>query len=101
MLYGDDENGVDKAVRLVIMIIMLVFDPLAVLLLIAGNISLEKKDDDDDMELDNVGQNQQEEESSIEKDQVSEQTAINVEKENIATMYDEERPYSFSKREKI
>ena len=43
MFYGKDENGVDKAVRMVIMLIMLVFDPLAVLLLIAGNISLEKR----------------------------------------------------------
>jgi len=111
MLYGDDENGVDKAVRLVIMIIMLVFDPLAVLLLIAGNISLEKKDDVN-TEVDNPEQNQQDDNSStvqkdesIKTDQVSgniqEQTAINVEKENIVTMYDEERPYSFSKREKL
>ena len=43
MFYGEDENAVDKAVRMVIMLIMLVFDPLAVLLLIAGNISLERK----------------------------------------------------------
>lgn len=45
MLYGQDENGIDKAVRLVIMLIMLVFDPLAVLLLIAGNISLEQRNE--------------------------------------------------------
>jgi hypothetical protein len=47
MIYGNDENGIDKAVRLVIMIIMLVFDPLAVLLLVAGNMSLERKNDED------------------------------------------------------
>ena len=42
LVYGSSDNNiVDKAVRMVIMIIMLVFDPLAVLLLIAGNISLE------------------------------------------------------------
>lgn len=41
LVYGSSDNDiVDKSVRLVIMIIMLVFDPLAVLLLIAGNISL-------------------------------------------------------------
>ena len=41
MIYGaDDENGLDKAVRLVIMLIMIVFDPLAVLLLIAANMSM-------------------------------------------------------------
>jgi hypothetical protein len=44
MVYGaDDENGLDKAVRLVIMLIMVVFDPLAVLLLIAANMSMRQK----------------------------------------------------------
>jgi hypothetical protein len=36
----EDETGLDKAVRLVIMLIMVVFDPLAVLLLIAANMSM-------------------------------------------------------------
>ena len=41
MIYGtDDDNAIDKAVRLVIMLIMVVFDPLAVLLLIAANMSM-------------------------------------------------------------
>lgn len=40
MIYGNDANAIDKAIRLVIIIIMLVFDPLAVLLLIAANASL-------------------------------------------------------------
>jgi len=41
LVYGsDDDNALDKAVRLVIMLIMVVFDPLAVLLLIAANMSL-------------------------------------------------------------
>jgi len=44
MIYGvEDETGLDKAVRLVIMLIMVVFDPLAVLLLIAANISMNKR----------------------------------------------------------
>jgi hypothetical protein len=44
MVYGtEDENGLDKAVRLVIMLIMVVFDPLAVLLLIAANMSMTKR----------------------------------------------------------
>ena len=44
MIYGtDDDHAIDKAVRLVIMLIMVVFDPLAVLLLIAANISMQKK----------------------------------------------------------
>lgn len=43
MVYGtDDDNAIDKAVRLVIMLIMVVFDPLAVLLLIAANMSMKK-----------------------------------------------------------
>jgi hypothetical protein len=47
MIYGtDDENGLDKAVRLVIMLIMVVFDPLAVLLLIAANMSIKQRSDE-------------------------------------------------------
>jgi hypothetical protein len=44
LVYGSgDKDIIDKAVRLVIMLIMIVFDPLAVLLLIASNISSESK----------------------------------------------------------
>ena len=44
MIYDvDDANALDKAVRLVIMLIMVVFDPLAVLLLIAANMSMAKR----------------------------------------------------------
>lgn len=43
LVYGtDDDNAIDKAVRLVIMLIMVVFDPLAVLLLIAANMSMKQ-----------------------------------------------------------
>ena len=43
LIYGSGERDIiDKAVRLVIILIMVVFDPLAVLLLIAGNMSLKK-----------------------------------------------------------
>jgi hypothetical protein len=43
LIYGSSERDIiDKAVRLVIILIMLVFDPLAVLLLIAGNMTLEQ-----------------------------------------------------------
>jgi hypothetical protein len=46
MIYGTgDENAIDKAVRLVIMLIMVVFDPLAVLLLVAANISMKKPEE--------------------------------------------------------
>ena len=41
LIYGDEaKNHFDSAVRLVIMVLIFVFDPLAVLLLIAANISL-------------------------------------------------------------
>ena len=43
LVYGSgDKDIIDKAVRLVIILIMIVFDPLAVLLLIASNISMER-----------------------------------------------------------
>lgn len=43
-MYGEsDEKILDKAVRMVILIIIFVFDPLAVLLLIAYNITLNNK----------------------------------------------------------
>jgi hypothetical protein len=44
MIYGtEDADSIDKAVRLVIMLIMIVFDPLAVLLLIAANMTMQQK----------------------------------------------------------
>jgi hypothetical protein len=46
MFFGGGDGALDKAVRLVIFTIMLVFDPLAVLLLIAGNISLRQREDE-------------------------------------------------------
>jgi hypothetical protein len=46
MIYGtDDADAIDKAVRLVIMLIMVVFDPLAVLLLIAANMTMKQKEE--------------------------------------------------------
>jgi len=46
MIYGtDDADAIDKAVRLVIMLIMIVFDPLAVLLLIAANMTMKQKEE--------------------------------------------------------
>jgi hypothetical protein len=42
LIYGDsiDSNLLDKSVRFVIILLVLVFDPMAVLLIIAGNFSL-------------------------------------------------------------
>jgi hypothetical protein len=43
LFYNDPQNSVDKSVRLVIIAIMFVFDPLAVLLFIAGNMLATEK----------------------------------------------------------
>ena len=56
-IYGDnpDENVLEKAVRWVIILIVIVFDPLAVILLLASQYSFEyerKKKEDDDEEAD-------------------------------------------------
>ena len=53
LIYGEDDEAVAKSVRLVIMIIMVVFDPLAVLLLIAASLSYNKNriDSDDTIKI--------------------------------------------------
>jgi hypothetical protein len=44
LVYGEDSNKyIDNAIRWVIIIIVMVFDPLAIILLIAANIGLNKK----------------------------------------------------------
>lgn len=51
LIYGEsDAKILDKAVRFVIIILIFVFDPLAVLLLLAFNISIRQKDDYETME---------------------------------------------------
>lgn len=80
LLYGQSDDGVAKAVRLVIMIIMVVFDPLAVLLLIAANMSLREKQNgklEDDVPL---------------EEDIQEEEKIQVDKENIAAMAERSIP---------
>jgi len=50
LAYGSEATGdvIDKAVRMVIMLIIVVFDPLAILLLIAYNMSIKQKEDAED-----------------------------------------------------
>jgi len=50
LAYDSEADGdiIDKAVRLVILLIIVVFDPLAILLLIAYNMSMKEKDDVED-----------------------------------------------------
>ena len=52
IIYGSSDNKVvDKAIRFVIILLIFVFDPLAVLLLIAFNISINAKDNYTNMEF--------------------------------------------------
>jgi hypothetical protein len=79
MIYGtDDENAIDKAVRLVIMLIMVVFDPLAVLLLIAANISMKRK------EVETI--------EKIDITQEVDDNSIEIEKQNIVEIEDKQTP---------
>jgi hypothetical protein len=92
MIYGtDDENGLDKAVRLVIMLIMVVFDPLAVLLLIAANMSMKEKNE---KTLPNVGsdsiENSQKEKPLVKE--IQENDKVEIAKENIATVEENVAP---------
>jgi hypothetical protein len=95
LIYGNADSGIiDKAVRLVIMIIMVVFDPLAVLLLIAANLTLTlgKKEEikpahkpdwlEDDNRADIIEQNGNDGEHYGEVDE----TSVKVEKENITNI---------------
>ena len=98
LAYGSSDSGiVDKAVRMVIMIIMLVFDPLAVLLLVAGNISLEKKKEDKNerpmstKNEDNSPTIQEMVQPNSNKMQVPIQDAtIEIQKENVISMQEPE-----------
>lgn len=95
MIYGtEDENGLDKAVRLVIMLIMVVFDPLAVLLLIAANMSMTKKSDRpiiEDGEVVGLTPNNSVEEFFTKAKEVAkkmDKDRVEIEKENITEIQD-------------
>lgn len=84
MIYGaDDENGLDKAVRLVIMLIMVVFDPLAVLLLIAANMSMRQKNN---VETNNTKISPEGGVSAIQSVEEPESNKVEIEKENITSI---------------
>ena len=86
-MFFSGDNALDKAVRMVIFIIMLVFDPLAVLLLIAGNISLGNKNDAvPDIPNTDVG----DEKNEIVVDQ--EEQKIQVDKDNLVAITEETKP---------
>lgn len=79
-MFFNGEGAVDKAVRLVIFIIMLVFDPLAVLLLIAANISMRKPE---------VAEKTW---NDFFKSAPTPEDSIEVEKENIVDIEEKEEP---------
>ena len=83
-MFFEGDSAIDKAVRMVILLIMLVFDPLAVLLLIAGNISLGKNKEETSPPK--KSWNEFFKKSPVPDDMVE------VEKENIATIQEEEKP---------
>lgn len=88
-MFFDGDSAVDKAVRLVIFIIMLVFDPLAVLLLIAANISMRKEDAVQTIDTKDVVEERPQTIQDIEK---SESNKVEIPKENITSI--EERVVS-------
>lgn len=85
IFFGDGEGALDKAVRLVIFMIMLVFDPLAVLLLIAGNISYREKYGKTPFDVgSNTNSNTPKKKSSTKK--IQEDDKVQIAKENLVTM---------------
>jgi len=83
-MFFNGDGAVDKAVRLVIFIIMLVFDPLAVLLLIAGNISLNQR----------LGKRPQIEPEPVETpmENIVNDDTVEISKENLTTMEERVEP---------
>lgn len=108
LIYGSGEKDlVDKAVRLVIMLIMVVFDPLAVLLLISANMTMKQKEKHVD---------EYTEQDFFDKVKKSakklDEDAVQIKKENLATIlekiepkkelkpkYDYTDPFSFKEKE--
>jgi hypothetical protein len=84
VFFGTEDGALDKAVRLVIFTIMLVFDPLAVLLLIAGNISLRQRKNDAEIPLPVSVPGPVE--NSVQTTTESESNTVEVSKENLATI---------------
>ena len=132
LIYGSgDRDVIDKAVRLVIMLIMIVFDPLAVLLLIAANRSIKEQYDDEvavKKWFDGIRVKVNELDEEVKKEETKEEqkptTVVNpvtpnistppltvqVDKENIAniaspgvasTTYDYSVPFAFEKAKDI
>jgi hypothetical protein len=86
MIYGtEDDHAIDKAVRLVIMLIMVVFDPLAVLLLIAANMSMTQKNIEP-VEKDDFDEPNKWFDKIRNKVKILDKDRIEIEKENITSI---------------
>jgi hypothetical protein len=90
LIYGQSDDGVAKSVRLVIMIIMVVFDPLAVLLLIAANMSMKEKKQVVSPTDDEETQKWFDEVKS--KSKKLDEDSIEIEKENITIIQEDPKP---------
>ena len=100
-MFFEGDNALDRAVRLVIFAIILVFDPLAVLLLIAGNISLKNRI---------VAEQKKTIRTPVEELDIpvfTQNNTVAIDKSNIAevkpaptTNYDYDSSFSFRKKEK-
>ena len=104
MIYGsDDDNAIDKAVRLVIMLIMVVFDPLAVLLLISANISLRQHENESE-KISNIKKNLINNDDIVTNSKIDEpivlekSESVQINKNDIATMPEGDLPKEIKKR---
>lgn len=91
-VFFDGDNAVDKAVRMVILLIMLVFDPLAVLLLIAGNISLKEKNQQKEVEVKDGIITAFRGSSIVEPPKEQKQESVQIDKENIVAIEERNEP---------
>lgn len=89
IFFGDGDGALDKAVRMVIFLIMLVFDPLAVLLLVAGNISLKQNKEVEESAAEEIDETKEWFEKIKETAKKLDEDSIEVEKENITSIEEE------------
>lgn len=95
LIYGSSERDIiDKAVRLVIILIMLVFDPLAVLLLIAGNMTMKEREEEEKKKhpLDVFKERVEERISTLKKKPEPVEEKVQVDRENITDIDDVDEP---------
>ena len=92
VFFGSGDGALDKAVRLVIFLIMLVFDPLAVLLLIAGNISYREKYGNKISLPVSVPKPTKRQKQILQAIKKSANNTVEIPKENLATIEEESAP---------